>query len=137
METKKSKVTAIAENVSQYAGSNGMVFYHQITFENGDSGKYGSKSEKCEKFKIGTEADYTIETKVNGNYTNITIKPVQAQSSVGGFKSEPRNQKAIIAQSSVGYAVEFLKGSNDFSTDTLFKTADQIYSYVLGKGGIQ
>lgn len=97
METKKSKVTAIEENKRQYAGQNGTIHYHTITFENGDVGVYGGKSEKCTKFVIGQEADYTKEVKVNGAYTNCTIKPIQQNPSTHTAKPKyPEKDTGII-----------------------------------------
>lgn len=76
METKKSKVKRIVHKTKQYNGKHGKVFVHQIEFDNGDKGEYHSKSETCTKFEEGSDFQYTIETKQNGNYTNVFIKPV-------------------------------------------------------------
>jgi hypothetical protein len=137
METKKSKVTAIAEKVSQFAGPNGTIYYHEISFENGDKGRYGSKTEKCEKFTVGQEADYTIETKVNGNYTNHIIKPVQVQNGPGGGFKQPKNEKLIVAQSSIGYAVEHLKHNQPADSESVLQLAEKFYNWACEKGGIK
>ena len=133
METKKSVVTAIAENVRQWAGQNGTVYYHTITFENGDTGNYGSKSAKCEKFKVGVEAEYTKEVSQNGNYTNVTIKPVQSEGK-SGFK--PKNDKLIVAQSSINYATQLYMGKQ-VDTDHVLEVAEKFYNWCLKKGGIE
>ncbi len=97
METKKSKVTNVQEKTSSYNGNNGVVFYHKITFENGDTGQYGSKSETCEKFTVGQEADYTIEKKENGQYVNYVIKPIQgAVNSFNGGSAKVNKDSGII-----------------------------------------
>lgn len=133
METKKSVVTAIAENVKQWAGQNGTVYYHTITFANGDSGSYGAKSPKCEKFVVGQESEYTIELKQNGNYTNITIKPVQSQ---GGFNpKQPKNEKLIVAQSCLNYATQLHMGKQS-PTEHVIEVAEVFYKWVLEKGGL-
>lgn len=75
METKKAKVSKILHNTRSYNTQNGMLYVHEVTFENGDRGGYSSKSETCTKFTEGQEANYTIETKVNGQYTNVVVKP--------------------------------------------------------------
>src|SRR6266403_3607709 len=130
MEPKKSVVTAIAENVKQWAGQNGTVYYHTVTFVNGDSGSYGSKTPKCEKFTIGVEADYTKEIKVVGEYSNVIIKPaVIAQNSFSGGKKE-FNQKAVIAQNSITNAVNFLQGGSAYDTANVITAAEVFYKWV-------
>jgi len=134
METKKSVVTAIQENVRQYTGQNGVTYYHTISFANGDTGQYGSKSAKCEKFTINKEADYTIETKVNGSYTNYVIKPAQ-QTGVK-FGSQPKNEKLIVAQSCIGYATQLYMGKQT-DTETVLEVAEKFYKWALEKGGVE
>jgi hypothetical protein len=56
----------------------------EITMDNGDKGQYLTKTNTQDKFKEGQEVEYTIETKVNGNYTNHSIKPVQANGFIPG-----------------------------------------------------
>lgn len=78
METKKSKVINSflkREGDGQY----GHYYIHGISFENGDTGDYMAKTNPQKYFILGQEADYTKETKVNGQYTNVIIKPIQAQ----------------------------------------------------------
>lgn len=76
METKKSIVrSAIFQKAN--SGTNGMYYIHEITFDNGDKGKYFSKSETQDTFQAGKEIEYTIEEKINGNYTNYSVKPVR------------------------------------------------------------
>lgn len=134
MQTKKSKVTAIQENVRQYEGPSGTIFYHNITFENGDSGQYGSKTEKCTKFTVNTEADYTIEEKQTGQYKNYTIKPVQQSTGGGGGRFQPRDENLIVAQSSLGYACTLLQQSSKaMDTEYVLATAERFYQFVITK----
>lgn len=132
METKKSVVTAIAENVKQWAGQNGTVYYHTITFANGDSGQYGAKSPQCEKFKVGQEYEYQYEVKQNGQYTNVTIKPVQSQQ--GGFKGQPKDESLIAAQSSLASTCNLLQQSSK-ATDTAYilEVADKFHAWAMSK----
>jgi hypothetical protein len=78
MEKKKSTVrTAIYKK--EYTNSiSGTFHIFEITFDNNDKGQYFSKSKDQTTFVEGQEVEYTIETKVNGQYTNYSIKPVQA-----------------------------------------------------------
>jgi|SRR5687767_8837142 len=83
METKKSVVkSAIFKKAN--SGTNGLYYIHEITFENGDTGVYFSKTEAQDTFKTGVETEYTIEAKVNGQYTNYSIKPIRAAGFVPG-----------------------------------------------------
>ena len=78
MEQKKSIVrSAIFKKA--FSGKNGLAYIFEITFDNGDSGQFFNSKETQDTFKEGQEIEYTIETKVNGNYTNYSIKPVKAQ----------------------------------------------------------
>lgn len=76
--TFKKKVKEIQNKIKEYTGANGTIYYHKIIFDDGSQGTYGSKSETCTKFVIGVEAEFTCEVKVNGQFTNYNIKPVQA-----------------------------------------------------------
>lgn len=77
MEQKKSRVSKVLHNTRTYPSQHGQMYVHEITFDNGDKGSYASKTDTCTKFTEGNEAAYTIETKVNGQYTNIIVKPAQ------------------------------------------------------------
>jgi len=91
MEQKKSKVVATSlkkEGTGQY----GPYYIHLIVFENGDSGDYMAKKNPQDYFKVGSEAEYTKETKQNGQYTNTQIKPIQPQGGNGFKQGSPLAQ---------------------------------------------
>lgn len=77
METKKSKVKSAIFKKSGN-GTNGLYYIFDIEFENADKGQYFANKEQQDAFKIGVETEYTIEQKINGQYTNYSIKPVKA-----------------------------------------------------------
>lgn len=81
METKKSIVRSAIYKKS-FQGKNGTGHIFEITFDNTDAGQYFTSTQTQDVFKEGQEIEYTIEEKVNGQYTNYTIKPVKA---AGGF----------------------------------------------------
>lgn len=82
MEQKKSIVrSAIFKKA--FSGKTGLAYIFDITMDNQDTGQYFSNSEKQDVFKEGQEIEYTIEQKVNGNYTNYSIKPVRSASGNG------------------------------------------------------
>lgn len=75
METKKSVVRSAIFKKSG-SGANGEYHIFEILFDNQDKGSYISKSLSQDKFIEGKETEYTIEEKVNGQYTNYSIKPI-------------------------------------------------------------
>lgn len=87
METKKSICRSA---IFKKTGSSTYGEYHvyEVTFDNGDKGNYLAKKNPQDVFKEGQEIEYTIEQKVNGNYTNYNIKPVQ-QNGAGFPKGNP------------------------------------------------
>lgn len=129
---KQAKVINIIENQKQWQGNNGMIYYHEITFDNGDKGQYGSKTPTCEKFKVGDVADYDIEERVNGNFKNYTVKPVQ-QNGAGGFKPKQDNIISITAQSSMKSSVEFHKNNPNAGHAELKETAEFIFDWLMSK----
>lgn len=83
MDEKKSKIKS-CRFVSEWAGQNGVVYYHEIELENGDKGQIGTKEKNPDKLAVGQELSYTIESSSRGN----KIKAVTAQG--GGFKGKPQ-----------------------------------------------
>ena len=143
METRKSKVAKVIHNVGQFQSQGGTIFKHEVRFDNGDTGIYNSKSDTCTKFKEGQEAEYTIEP--NGNYP-AKIKPYtpptgqgQAQS-FGSKNFQPRNDKAIIAQTCLKAACE-LNAEKGGSVgigraSEVLKDADMFFDWCVKKGDI-
>ena len=96
METKKSIVrSAIFKKAN--SGQNGLYYIFEILFDNGDKGNYFSKTEQQDTFKEGLEIEYTIETKVNGNYTNYSIKPAKAANGFVPGKGNPAFEHKRVA----------------------------------------
>jgi hypothetical protein len=98
---KTSKVTQVAAN-GTWESKYGLMYKFEISFENGDSGEYNSKSQDQNKFVEGQEATYTITSRdYNGN-TFYTIKPSQPAFNGGGFsggKKDPETEKRITRMS--------------------------------------
>lgn len=77
METKKSIVRSAIYKKAFNSEKYGEGHIFEITFDNGDKGDYIGKTNPQTTFVDGKETEYTIEKKVNGNYTNYSIKPVK------------------------------------------------------------
>lgn len=96
MEQKKSIVrSAIFKKAN--SGQNGLYYIFEITFDNGDTGVYFSKTEQQDTFKEGVETDYTIEAKVNGQYTNYSIKPLKSANGFVPGKGNPAYEHKRVA----------------------------------------
>jgi hypothetical protein len=96
METKKSVVrSAIFKKA--FSGKNGLAYIFEITFDNGDTGQFFNNAETQDTFKEGVEIDYTIEKKVNGNYTNYSVKPVKNGNGFVPGKGNPSYEHKRVA----------------------------------------
>lgn len=133
METKKAIVKKILNHTKDYTGKFGQMYVHNITMDNGDIGEYHSQKNTCEKFKEGQEADYTIETKMNGKYENTIIKPIAP---IGSFQKQTKDpafekykQALIVAQSSMTKAVE-LAISGKIEMTAIRASAEKFTQYV-------
>jgi len=88
----------------------GSIFYHEVTFDNGDRGQIGAKSKLPEKLQVGKMLEYEKTTDEKGN---VKIKAIQLPNGVfkGGNQKSPEEQahtqRMIIAQSSLSAAVQY------------------------------
>ena len=126
---KKSKVISVQSN-GTWEGSYGTMYKFEVSFENGDTGEYSSKSKDQNKFVIGHETEYEF---TDGKYPKV--KPVYNPPSGGSFNkfnNDPNRQKMIVKQSSLKVAIDYLsaKGVN-MDLNDVFKTADKIVEWVM------
>lgn len=121
METKRAKVTAVTlkkEGTGQY----GKYFIFTVVFDNGDTGDYLGKSNPQNAFTVGQDADYTKETVVNGQYTNVKIKTIQQGN---GFK--PQNPAAANRRTALECAIRY--GSESIHPNVI-KNAEQFLKWL-------
>jgi len=97
MQQKRGKVVELKENAFTWQGKKGMVYYHEITFDNGDKGRYGTDANKCDFFVKGQECEYQIETRQNGAHTNTYVSPGKVEQAPA--YNGQRNEGKIVAQS--------------------------------------
>lgn len=96
METKKSVVrSAIFKKA--FSGTKGLAYIFEITFDNGDTGQFFSNTETQDTFKEGADIEYTIEKKVNGNYTNYSIRPIKNGNGFVPGKGNPSYEHKRVA----------------------------------------
>jgi len=77
--TKTSIVKDIKSAGQPYEGQYGTLYGFYVTFENGDNGKYNSKSQDQTKFVVGQEATYDYIPREYNGKTYYTVKPVNPQ----------------------------------------------------------
>ena len=102
--TKKSVVTQAQAN-GTWEGKFGIMYKYEISFENGDSGEYSSKSQDQTKFVVGQDTEYEF---IHGKFPKV--KPVNTFQQ-GGFTPKPSNDKVqeyIVKQSSLKCATDFV-----------------------------
>lgn len=100
-QQKRSAVTNVTAN-GTYNGQYGTLYKFEVTFANGDSGEYASKSQNQTKFVVGQETDYTITSKEFKDRIYYKIAPVMAQPQQGGFTpkaKDPETSKHIMRMS--------------------------------------
>lgn len=109
--TKTSIVKDIKSAGQPYTGQYGTLYGFYVTFENGDNGKYNSKSENQNKFVVGQEATYDYIPREYNGKTYYTVKPVNPQyaaptSSGASSGSHTSKDESIIRQTALKAAAE-------------------------------
>jgi hypothetical protein len=110
--TKASVVKDIKSAGQPYEGQYGTLYGFYVTFENGDNGKYNSKSEHQTKFVVGEEATYEYIGREYQGKTYYTVKPVNPQfanvtpSSNTSVKTNSSKDELIVRQTALKAAAE-------------------------------
>lgn len=108
--TKTSIVKDIKSAGQPYTGQYGTLYGFYVTFENGDNGKYNSKSENQNKFVVGQEATYDYIPREYNGKTYYTVKPVNPQyaapTSGASSGSHTSKDESIIRQTALKAAAE-------------------------------
>ena len=92
---KKSKVISVQAN-GTWEGKYGMMYKYEVSFENGDSGEYSSKSENQTKFIQGQETEYEF---IDGKFPKV--KPANTFQQTSSFKKDDKTQEYIIKQNAL------------------------------------
>ena len=138
--TKTSIVKDIKSAGEPYTGQYGTLYGFYVTFENGDNGKYNSKSENQNKFVVGQEATYDYIPREYNGKTYYTVKPVNPQyapqsvsngTSQGGGTHTSKDE-SIIRQTALKAAAE-LGGT----PQQVIANAQTFADWVMKKGAAQ
>jgi len=133
MENKTGKVTS-ASFKKEWSGKFGTMFDHNIEFANGDKGVYTSKKKEQDKFKVGEETPYTIETTERNGYTNYVIKPIVEKNGFGGGGRgfAPKNYEADYISFAMSYTKD-LCVAGKIELKDLRKTFNTMYGVMKEK----
>ena len=137
--TKTSIVKDIKSAGQPYTGQYGTLYGFYVTFENGDNGKYNSKSENQNKFVVGQEATYDYIPREYNGKTYYTVKPVNPQyaaptssGTVQGGGTHTSKDESIIRQTALKAAAE-LGGT----PQQVIANAQTFADWVMKKGAAQ
>ena len=135
--TKTSIVRDIKSAGEPYTGQYGTLYGFYVTFENGDNGKYNSKSQDQTKFVVGQEATYDYIPREYNGKTYYTVKPVNPQyatPSSGAVQggSHTSKDESIIRQTALKAAAE-LGGT----PQQVIANAQTFADWVMKKGAAQ
>tara|TARA_Y100001973_G_C5204906_1_gene340743 strand:+ start:1957 stop:2376 length:420 start_codon:yes stop_codon:yes gene_type:complete len=123
---KTSKVTSAQAN-GTWEGKYGIMYKHEIAFENGDSGEYSSKSAEQNKFVVGQVTEYEF---IEGKFPKV--KPVSnfQQGGYATVKQGDNREKSIVKQSSLKCATDFVI-ANGGDEARVIEIADMFTTWVL------
>jgi|TARA_R100000084_G_C4590122_1_gene118026 hypothetical protein len=123
---KKSKVVSAQAN-GTWEGKYGVMYKHEIAFENGDAGEYSSKSAEQNKFVEGQETEYEF---IDGKFPKV--KPVSnfQQGGYATVKKGDNREKSIVKQSSLKCATDFVI-ANGGDEARVIELADMFTTWVL------
>lgn len=130
-QEKKSKIKS-CRFVSEWAGQNGIVYYHEIELDNGDKGQIGTKDKMPDKIQVGQELTYTIESTSRGN-------KIKAVSAAAGFKPGGRQQQEPKIQFigfAARYSIDYIIANRvpiEGPIDGFDRTFDLIYNKMISK----
>ena len=128
MENKTAKITRTVF-VSDWAGPNGPVYYHEIELSNGDKGQIGSKEKMPSKLNPGSELTYTIEETSRGNKIKAVVTGGSQYQGKGRTMPEPRIQM-------ISFAAAYTKDlvvAGKFGMDAFEKNFNVIYQIMISK----
>ena len=124
---KTSKVISVQAN-GTWEGKYGVMYKHEVAFENGDAGEYSSKSADQNKFVEGKETEYEF---IDGKFPKV--KPINNFQQGGSFSAAPKSDKVqeyIVKQSSLKAAVDFVI-ANGGDEVRVIELADMFTTWVL------
>jgi len=143
---QKTAVINSVTNLGTYPLSGGDIMTkYGITFQGSPTTWEYHTSKPNTQFVQGQEATFTIETKVNGQYTNYRIKPVKGanpSTGGGGFKKSgfgggsaksPEQNRLITLQGIFGAICTKAQGNEKVTVDHCWTATEKIYNLMMIK----
>tara|TARA_B100000424_G_scaffold225419_1_gene185566 strand:+ start:95 stop:520 length:426 start_codon:yes stop_codon:yes gene_type:complete len=125
----KKSVVKQAQANGTWQGKYGVMYKHEIAFENGDSGEYSSKDENQTKFVVGQKTEYEF---IDGKYPKV--KPInnwQPNAQASTLKqSKDDVQEYIIKQSTLKCATDYVI-ANGGDERKVIEVAEMFTNWVL------
>lgn len=126
----KKSVVKQAQANGTWEGKFGLMYKHEITFDNGDAGEYSSKEQNQTKFVVGQETEYEF---TDGKYPKV--KPVNnwqpnAQATSTPKQSKDNVQEYIIKQSTLKCATDYVI-ANGGDERRVIEVAEMFTNWVL------
>ena len=132
-QTKRSAVTNVTAN-GTFNGQHGTLYKFEVSFANGDSGEYASKSQDQQKFKVGVETDYILTERKWNDRIFYKISPAQPQQNPGGGfvakAKDPETDKRITRMSVLKVAGD-LAINGDIKLQEILAYAQIFENYVI------
>lgn len=132
-QTKRSAVTNVTAN-GTFNGQHGTLYKFEVSFANGDSGEYASKSQDQQKFKVGVETDYILTERKWNDRIFYKISPAQVQQAPGGGfvakAKDPETDKRITRMSVLKVAGD-LAINGDIKLQEILAYAQIFENYVI------
>ena len=129
-QTKRSAVTNVTAN-GTFNGQHGTLYKFEVSFANGDSGEYASKSQDQQKFKVGVETDYILTERKWNDRIFYKISPAQVQQTPFTPKAkDPETDKRITRMSVLKVAGD-LAINGDIKLQEILAYAQIFEQYVL------
>lgn len=128
---KTSKIKSIEFKSEWPNPRGGVVYYHNIEFENGDKGDIGTKEK--DSLRVGDEIEYTVQSTDKGN----KIKKVSSFQGGGGGgqykrQDDPATRKRIVRSVCIECAIKYRAITQH--TDKLTDIANTFEAWVETKG---
>lgn len=135
---KTSKVTQLIQVLDPqsgqpktYSGDYGLMYFHKISFENGDVGEYMHKESEQKKFTFNEVTDYEFIPRLKPEYAD-RIKPVQKEFN-SGFKTngKPSNNRSFALSYAKDIVVALIEqGSKTISPNKTIEIANTFVKWL-------
>jgi len=132
----EKKVKSVTQDIRNYSTQYGQMYVHLITFEGENTAyEYNSKSNVCEKFKIGEIVNVEVSQRTaNGIVTNI-VKPIQ-QNTKPNVSYTSQKEEGIITYLSCLSSVTQLYAGTGVKVSDVLNDVELAFTKAMEKKGM-